>query len=209
MNLATVADAGTDANAGGCFAVSGFEGPAGLVAARHAATRRVLEAHGGRSLGPRRAEQWAEHRFDGPYLRDPLLANGALVETLETATSWSNLLALKQKVTETVQAQFGAVGSLGLVLCHISHVYDTGASLYFTVAGAQKGDPIAQWAAVKSAVNDVLLADGGTITHHHAVGSDHRPWMTDEIGPIGVEILRAVKAALDPKGVLNPGKLIP
>ncbi|MFN2562871.1 MAG: FAD-binding oxidoreductase [Jatrophihabitans sp.] len=211
LNLATVDEAGAQSAAApaGCFAVTAFEGPAHLGAERHEATAAVLRAHGGTSLGPEPAQHWAERRFDGPYLRDPLLANGALVETLETATSWTNLLALKQAVTETLQAKFTEFGSVSLVLCHISHVYDTGASLYFTVIGAQRGDAIAQWTQTKAAVNDVLLAQGGTITHHHAVGADHRAWMTDEIGPLGVDILRAVKATLDPSGILNPGKLIP
>jgi alkyldihydroxyacetonephosphate synthase len=210
LNLATVADAGGDAEApGGCLAVTVFEGPVALAEARHRATRDLLLASGGVSLGEGPARQWAEHRFDGPYLRDPLLANGALVETFETATSWSNLLALKHVVAETVQARFGQYDSVSLVLCHVSHVYDTGASLYFTVVGAQRGDAIAQWRAIKAAVNDVLVAQGGTITHHHAVGTDHRDWLAAEIGPVGVEILRAVKATLDPAGILNPGKLIP
>ncbi|WP_233620535.1 FAD-binding oxidoreductase [Amycolatopsis sp. WAC 01416] len=213
LNLATVAAPGKDdagePQQGGCLGVTVFEGEPELVAARHDATRRVLERHGGTSLGADKAQRWEAHRFDGPYLRDPLLANGALVETLETATSWSNLAALKQAVTETIQAKFGEYDSLCLVLCHISHVYDTGASLYFTVIGAQRGDAIAQWRDIKAAVNDVLMTYGGTITHHHAVGADHSDWMTDEIGDVGVEILRAVKATLDPVGILNPGKLIP
>jgi len=210
LNLATVDTAGGDGPApGGCLAISAFEGPAALVAARHEATRAVLLANGGTSLGAEPALRWAEHRFDGPYLRDPLLAEGALVETLETATSWSNLAALKQVVTDTIQAKFAACDSVSLVLCHISHVYDTGASLYFTIIGAQRGDAIAQWTQIKAAVNDVLVGHGGTITHHHAVGADHRDWMTDEIGTVGVQILRAVKATVDPAGILNPGKLIP
>ena len=209
LNLATVSDAGGSEQAGGCLAVTVFEGAPGLTAARHEATSRVLESHGGTSLGPEKAEQWAEHRFEGPYLRDPLLANGALVETLETATSWSNLATLKQAVTAALEQGFARYESPALVLCHLSHVYDTGASLYFTVAGAQRGDAIAQWADIKAGVNDVLESQGGTITHHHSVGVDHRAWMTQEIGEVGVEILRAVKATLDPAGILNPGKLIP
>jgi alkyldihydroxyacetonephosphate synthase len=210
LNLATVDDAGgAGAGPGGCLAITAFEGPAGLVAQRQAATRAVLAAHGGTSLGDGPARRWAERRFDGPYLRDPLLAEGALVETLETATTWANLAALKQAVTETVQASFARYGSVSLVMCHVSHVYDTGASLYFTVVGAQRGDPVAQWREVKADVNDVLMARGGTITHHHAVGTDHRAWLPDEIGPVGVAILRAVKATVDPAGILNPGKLVP
>jgi alkyldihydroxyacetonephosphate synthase len=210
LNLATVSDAAENSAApGGCFAVTIFEGSTDLVAARHEATRRVMLAHGASSLGAEPAQQWEAHRFDGPYLRDPLLAEGALVETLETATSWSNLTALKQAVTETIQAKFREYDSVSLVLCHISHVYDTGASLYFTVVGAQRGDSIAQWRDIKAAVNDAITSNAGTITHHHAVGADHRAWMSREVGPVGVEILRAVKATLDPAGILNPGKLIP
>ncbi len=95
------------------------------------------------------------------------------------------------------------------MLCHISHVYPTGASLYFTVVAALGEDPLTRWGAAKRAAGDAILGAGGTITHHHAVGADHRPWMTDEVGDLGVRILRAVKAELDPAGILNPGKLIP
>jgi alkyldihydroxyacetonephosphate synthase len=96
-----------------------------------------------------------------------------------------------------------------IVLCHISHVYETGASLYFTVAARQQGDGLDQWARAKAAASDAMLAAGGTITHHHAVGHDHKPWLAREIGPVGVEMLRAVKRAVDPTGVLNPGVLVP
>lgn len=94
-------------------------------------------------------------------------------------------------------------------MCHISHIYPTGASLYFTVVAAQQGDPVQQWTTVKRAVSDAIIANGGTITHHHAVGADHRPWMEQEIGELGVRILRAVKDTVDPAGILNPGKLLP
>ena len=122
LNLATVEDAGAGDEPGGCLSITVFEGDPHLVAIRSEATSRVMREHGGVALGPDKARQWEEHRFDGPYLRDPLLANGALVETLETATSWSNLSALKQAVTETIQAKFGEYDSPALVLCHISHV---------------------------------------------------------------------------------------
>ena len=203
LNLAT---GSSDAAPSGCLAVTAFEGSEHVAKARHAATAKVLRDCGGTSLGAELAERWAAHRFDGPYLRDPLLAEGALVETFETATSWTKLAALKQAVTETVQAAFDGPS---LVLCHVSHVYDTGASLYFTVVGAQRGDAVAQWRAIKAKINDALVANKATITHHHAVGADHRDWMTAEVGTVGVAVLRAVKATLDPAGILNPGKLIP
>ena len=95
------------------------------------------------------------------------------------------------------------------MLCHISHVYPTGASLYFTVVAGQRGNAIEQWRKAKAAASDAMMRTGATITHHHAVGADHRPWMRDEVGDLGVAVLRAVKATLDPAGILNPGKLIP
>ena len=96
-----------------------------------------------------------------------------------------------------------------MVLCHISHVYETGCSLYFTVAAKESDDPLPQWLAAKAAASDAMVAAGATITHHHAVGTDHKPWLAAEIGPLGVSVLRAVKADLDPTGILNPGVLIP
>ena len=95
------------------------------------------------------------------------------------------------------------------MLCHISHVYETGASLYFTVAAKQSEDPIGQWMPAKAAASDAMIEHGASITHHHAVGQDHKPWLAREIGPVGVRMLRALKADLDPTGVLNPGVLIP
>jgi alkyldihydroxyacetonephosphate synthase len=100
-------------------------------------------------------------------------------------------------------------GTPALVMCHISHVYPTGASLYFTVVAGQRGDVAEQWHAAKVAASDAISRTGGTITHHHAVGADHRPWMGAEIGELGVKVLQAVKQAVDPAGILNPGKLIP
>jgi alkyldihydroxyacetonephosphate synthase len=93
-------------------------------------------------------------------------------------------------------------------MCHISHVYGTGASLYFTVVTAQSGDPLAQWETAKRAAGEAIVAAGGTISHHHGVGRDHREGYAAEIGELGVEILRGIKDRLDPRGILNPGVLI-
>jgi len=205
VNLALADKIGAAPPAGGCLAITVFEGTAAHVTTSHEATSAVLAAAGGTSLGEDAARAWENGRFDAPYLRDALLANGALCETLETATSWSQLASLKTAVTDALQTALGA----SLVMCHISHVYPTGASLYFTVVAAQHDDPIAQWTAAKRAAGDAIMANGGTITHHHAVGIDHRPWMAQEVGELGVRILRAVKATVDPAGILNPGKLIP
>ncbi|OBF99088.1 flavoprotein [Mycolicibacter sinensis] len=209
VNLASTEQIGEQQITGGCLAITLFEGTAEHTESRHAETRALLAAQGGTSLGEQPARAWEHGRFSAPYLRDSLLAAGALCETLETATSWSNLPTLKAAVTEALTTALADSGTPALVMCHISHVYPTGASLYFTVVAGQRGNPIEQWRAAKTAASEAIMRTGGTITHHHAVGADHRPWMRDEVGELGVQVLRAVKATLDPAGILNPGKLIP
>lgn len=208
LNLARSGDVGGEPVTG-CLAITTFEGSAAHVAARTAEATALLATAGGTALGERPAREWEHGRFAAPYLRDALLDVGILCETLETATSWSNLSRLKTEVTAALTDSLSAQGTPALVLCHISHTYPTGASLYFTVVAKQLDDPIAQWLRAKRAAGDAIAAAAGTITHHHAVGADHRPWLPAEIGDLGVEVLRAVKAAVDPVGILNPGKLIP
>jgi len=209
VNLATTHSIGEQSITGGCLGITVFEGTAAHADSRHAETRAVLEANGGTSLGEDPARAWEKGRFDAPYLRDSLLVAGALCETLETATTWSNIPRLKTAVTEALASALSATGTGALVMCHISHVYPTGACLYFTVVAGQRGDAAAQWHAAKVAASDAIVANGGTITHHHAIGADHRHWMPAEIGELGIQILRAVKQTVDPAGILNPGKLIP
>ena len=203
LNLAKPAEVGGESG-GGCLMVTGFEGTQEAVDAKRTAVTALLSGLGGTSLGE--DEGWSSGRFHGPYLRDSLLDVGVLVETLETVTFWSNL----HRVYDAVKAALtAALGEGTLVLCHISHVYETGASLYFTVAAKQADDPVAQWLAAKAAASDAMIENGASITHHHAVGQDHKPWLAREIGPVGVQMLRALKEELDPTGVLNPGVLIP
>ncbi|WUJ73925.1 FAD-binding oxidoreductase [Kribbella soli] len=185
---------------GGVLAIIGFDGP------YNRATVDVLTAAGGENLGEGPGETWRTGRYRAPYLRDPLLDEGALVETLETAAFWSRIPALKTAVTEALVNALSATPPL--VLCHISHVYETGASLYFTVICAQSDDPIQQWRTAKYAANQAIADAGGTITHHHGVGTDHRAAYHAEIGSLAVEALQAVKHTLDPDGVLNPGILL-
>jgi alkyldihydroxyacetonephosphate synthase len=193
----------------GCLVITGYEGrPDDVATRRHGATA-VLQDSGGVSLGSEPGETWEFGRYSGPYLRDALLDVGALAETLETATFWSRLPELYDAVRGALTRSLTEQGTPPLVLCHISHVYEAGASLYFTVVSAQTDDPLAQWRKAKAATCDAILAAGGTITHHHAVGADHRDWLAREVGPVGVEILRAVKARVDPDGILNPGILVP
>lgn len=199
---------GRDGTAG-CLLIAGYEGTAADVAHRREQAAAVLVSSGGEPLGPDPGERWVRGRFDGPYLRDALLDAGAIAETLETATFWSGLADLYDAVRAVLTEALSAQGTPPLVLCHVSHVYPSGGSLYFTVVSAQGTNPVAHWSHAKEAAMDAIMAAGGTISHHHGVGVDHRPWYPGEIGPLGVDVLRAVKATLDPAGVLNPGVLLP
>ena len=192
----------------GCSAVTVFEGDPADVAARHAATAEILKRVGASSEGSAPAESWINGRFGAPYLRDSLLDHGFFCETLETATTWAGLHTLKERVTAALQDGFAEHGAKAMVLCHVSHIYPSGAALYFTIAAGIPGDDLEVWAKVKARVNDTIVANGGTLSHHHGVGRDHAPWIKQEIGEAGVRILRAVKAELDPSGIMNPGAVI-
>ena len=122
---------------------------------------------------------------------------------------WSKLDEVYANVKSAVEGALAEQGTPPLVLCHISHVYETGASLYFTVAAKELEDGLAQWGRAKAAASQAMVDSGASITHHHAIGQDHKEWYAQEIGPVAVDVLRAVKQALDPAGVLNPGVLIP
>jgi alkyldihydroxyacetonephosphate synthase len=193
--------------------IAGFEGERlEIRAARRAAERHIGKA-GGVAVGVRPGRRWLSSRFDGPSLRDPLLDRGIAVDSLETATLWSNLPDLYRTVREALASAIAEqvpAGSRGLVMTHISHSYPEGASLYFTFLFPQRrGEEIEQWRAIKRAASEAIVAQGATISHHHGVGEDHLPWLGSEKGETGVVLLRALKAALDPRGMLNPGKLIP
>lgn len=210
MNLALASDVGGPSPAaGGCLAVTTVEGTEAHARARDAEVTALLVAAGGTPLGEEPARAWEAGRFSAPHLRDALLDVNAVAETLETATTWSRLHALKAAVTTALVETLTAAGTPPLVMAHVSHVYPAGASLYLTVVFARGDDPAARWAAAKTAAGDAIAAAGATITHHHAVGRDHRGWMRDEVGDLGLDVLRAVTRALDPAGVCNPGVLLP
>lgn len=162
-------------------------------------------------LGPKAGESWHQSRYNTPYLRDALMNRGVGVETLETATTWSRLLelyqALKQTLTETINAPLAEFGERGFVMTHISHTYADGASLYFTFAFPMlAGREWQQYQAIKTAACDTIVQHGGTLSHHHGLGAAHAPWLLQEKGELGLGILQAIKTYLDPEAILNPGK---
>ena len=196
-------------SAAGCMAITGYEGTDEDTSYRREQAATVLRDCGGTPLGEEPGERWANGRYSAPYLRDSLLDAGAFVETLETATFWSRVPELYASVRDALTTTLTEAGTPPLVMCHISHVYENGASLYFTVVSAQGEDAVAHWEKAKHAANEAILGAGGTISHHHGVGTDHRDWYVREAGPLGIEALRAVKRRLDPAGLLNPGVLLP
>jgi alkyldihydroxyacetonephosphate synthase len=207
FGLARLTELGESPPTAGCLAIVGFEGREPEVADRRVATAQVLTDAGATPVAGA-GDSWASGRYRGPYLRDSLLDAGALVETLETVGFWSSLPGLYAAVSGALRDSLAGVGTPPVILCHISHVYPAGASLYFTIACAQLDDPIAQWRPAKAAASDAILAAGGSITHHHGVGADHRQWYEREIGALATAALRAVKRTLDPAGILNPGILL-
>jgi alkyldihydroxyacetonephosphate synthase len=148
---------------------------------------------------------WREAFLQMPYLRDTMVAGGILAETFETAVTWDRLDAFVAAVRERTEAALGE----GRITCRLTHAYPDGAAPYFTVlAPARRGSELQQWDEVKRAASDAIAAAGGTITHHHAVGRDHRPWYDRQRPAPFAAALRAAKAAVDPAGILNPGVLI-
>ena len=184
-----------------------FEGTPGLVAVARREARRFLRK--GLSLGSQPARMWMKSRFHHPYLRDDLLDRGVMVDTLETAATWETLPTLYEAVRQALSASILKTAPSALVLIHLSHAYPDGASLYFTfMAKQQTGRELEQWQMVKVAATEAILENGGALSHHHGIGSMHKPWMLSYLGPQGLAFLDQLKYKVDPKNILNPGKLI-
>ena len=186
-----------------------WEGDGRQARARKRRSARILRRAGGIAVGPLPGKSWEHGRFSGPYMRDELLTRGVYVETLETAAIWGRVEQTYRDVRAAILDALQANGGKAFVQTHISHVYPDGASLYFTFLAGLEEDGLAQNARVKEAASAAILAAGATITHHHAVGLDHAPYMRAEIGDLGVKVLAGIKTTLDPEGIMNPGKLIP
>ncbi len=154
-------------------------------------------------------DSWRRSFLQAPYLRDYLVTLGLIVETFETAITWDRFDELHRTVLSAVDAAVRRVSGKGLVTWRLSYVYPDGVAPYYTViAAGRRGEELEQWAAIKAAASDAILANGGTITHHHAVGRDHRRWYADERGGLYCSLLSAAKASVDPRWIMNPGVLV-
>jgi alkyldihydroxyacetonephosphate synthase len=193
-----------------CILIVGFEGKEEAIAAPRRSALRIFKKHGGFALGKSVGTTWSTDKFNIPYLRDYIMDYGCMADVAETSALWSNVLPLYAGTVDAVKARFRQDDGTGYIGCHISHTYKTGACLYFTFAARQpKGRELEHYYDYKRLVTDTILKLGGTLSHHHAVGVEHRPWVNQEISPAGLQALRALKNSLDPKHVLNPGKLLP
>jgi len=194
-----------------CLSFIGYEGSPLHVANQKAAVAAVVKRNGGIGVGTGPGTLYDQKKFDTPYIRDFLLDRGALADVSETATSWSRLLPLYRAVVADAEKAFAAVGVQGWIMCHLSHSYHSGACLYFTFAFAPAPgtEPVPQYDTVKSAVQQAFLDNGGTLSHHHAVGREHARWLAEDISPAGSEVLAALFAGVDPGRNLNPGAILP
>lgn len=187
-----------------CVLVCGLDGHRADVLDNAFRARELARACGGRYVGTASGRGWLRTRFNMPFLRNHLMENGVGVDTMETSAAYANIDKLHEAVLNAVKKNIP--GSLGM--CHISHSYLDGACLYFTfMFPMDLSHPIQQWFKLKKIVSDQIVQNGGTISHHHGVGADHAPWYVKEAGPTAVSALRALKASLDPAGIMNPGKL--
>jgi alkyldihydroxyacetonephosphate synthase len=161
-------------------------------------------------LGAGPGRSWQRDRFRTPYLRDWLLDHGVAVDTLETAMPWSRVVEGQRRISRALHTTLSRHADGGLAMAHLSHAYLDGACLYFTVMYPLDPEAgLAQWHAIKREATDAVLEAGGTLSHHHGIGHDHASWMGEEKGTLGLFTLRASRDAVDPQGIMNPGKLLP
>ncbi len=195
----------------GAFMVLGLEGEREEVEFLRVGILRLCRELGGFHLGTSPGRQWYNSRHETAYFREQLINWGVMVDTLETATTWDNLLHLYGEVRSALRSSLEEGGGKSMVACHVSHSYREGASLYYTFFApmAEEGKEEEQWERAKRAASEAIMEYGGTISHHHGVGYEHAPWMRREVGDISLETIRAVKKTVDPAEIMNPGKLIP
>lgn len=192
-----------------CISFMGFEGGKSHVALQQRMVSEIVKRNGGFVVGKGPGVLYDQKKFDTPYIRDFLLDRGGTADVSETAAPWSKLKPLYDSVIAAVEGAFAEIGCQGYVMCHLSHNYHSGACLYFTFAFAYEGADVEQkYDVVKRAVQSTFIASGGTLSHHHGVGLEHSPWLTEDISEAGVELMAGLFASADPKNNLNPGKVI-
>lgn len=193
-----------------CLSFVGYEGSTENVKRQKKLVGDIISSFGGVGVGSGPGALYDQKKFDTPYIRDFLLDRGLFADVSETATSWSQLIPLYEGVIKRANAAFDEIGTKGWIMCHLSHSYHSGACLYFTFAfkPVEGRDDLEQYDMVKSAIQQGFIDLSGTLSHHHGVGVEHKPWIEQDISPAGAEIMRTLFEGVDGKRNLNPGKVV-
>jgi alkyldihydroxyacetonephosphate synthase len=193
-----------------CLMLTAFEGGSADVARQVRQVSATYRQFGGISLGPSAGRSFEATKYDFPHIRDFLLDREVTADVSETSTVWNNILPLYRATMEAIPAGIMESGVRPWAGCHISHTYRSGASVYFTFSfRQQRGSELDQYLRVKRAAQQSFMDHGATLSHHHAVGTEHLPWLAADISPLGVRAVAAIKQELDPGNNMNPGRLQP
>jgi len=185
-----------------------FDGEKEDILVRSMIAVEIIRKHKGFLVGEKPGRKWERSRFDLPYLRDDLLENGILVDTMETVLPWDKINTFKHQLLAELQKSAAFGYDKGILMSHLSHVYSSCCSIYFTVIAVRDtSNPLAQWQEIKKLVTDFIVRSGGAVSHHHSIGRMHQPWYVKKTDALTLEILGNIKKTCDPKSILNPGKL--
>ena len=196
---------------GRCLSIYGITGSQRHFRQTQARAKAVFRTYGGLYTGELIGKTWQKSRFHTPYLRNTLWERGVAIDTLETALPWEKIIPAAGEIKTGIANAFEAHNQPVLVFAHLSHVYQTGASIYVTFLFRRTKDPdqlLEQWETAKRAASETIVRWGGTISHQHGVGTDHAPYLAAEKSETGLQLIKALCKAMDPKGLLNPGKLL-
>ena len=194
-----------------CLAFIGYEGSKDHVDRQKQLVDEIVGRYGGICIGIGPGRLYDQKKFDGPYIRDFLLDRGALADVSDTAAPWSQLEYLYDGVMSRAEKAFKDIDVRGYIFCHLSHSYHAGACLYFTFAfrPSDEARSLEQYDVVKRAIQQGFVDLGGTLSHHHAVGVEHASWLSEDISPAGVAMMRSLLDGVDPGHNFNPGKIVP
>ena len=197
--------------AGKCMLLLGFSGCRAVVRAARKEALGLAGTYGGVHVGRTFGNEWHKSRFRAPYLRNTLWEMGYAIDTLETATDWANIPPMIQAIEAALHSGLDDIGERVHVFTHLSHLYPYGSSIYTTYLYRLAPDPaetLRRWQVLKTAASQAIVARGGTISHQHGVGADHAPYLPAEKGELGMQVIRDLCQRFDPKGMMNPGKLV-
>jgi alkyldihydroxyacetonephosphate synthase len=195
-----------------CLLMIGASGHADTVAHALKSAKRIARRHQGVAIGQAMGKKWKENRFRNVYLRNALWAKGYAIDTVETACDWSRVTPMVGALEGAATHALAQDGERVHTYTHLSHLYAQGASVYTTFVYRLSGDyatDLARWRTMKAAVCEAIVANGGTISHQHGVGTDHAPYLAAEKGTAGIAAMRSLFQHFDPEGMMNPGKLLP